>query len=213
MSYLSKGWPRFATTDTAGQAQPAGSFSPTATTRLSAVVLSGLFALFEAHRAHRQVCQVYCGGSLAGDCPGGVGCPQTPEECLAGLCLNEIACGCLSLTDCKWDGVSILPTPVCGNGNRDGTEECDPAGGPFDEADCACPGQCQADCRCPVSGGQVCGNNDREGTEQCDGYLFTVFPRDVLTLCLPISIFDGGAVGSQFVVSTLCGPGASHRGA
>ena len=44
-------------------------------------------------------------------------------------------------------------------------------------------------------------------------YLFTVFPRDVLTLCLPISIFDGGAVGSQFVVSTLCGPGASHRGA
>jgi hypothetical protein len=108
------------------------------------------FALLGTQRAHGQVCQVYCDGFLAGDCPGGVGCPQTPEECLSGLCLNPIACGCLSLTDCKWDGASILPAPVCGNGRHEGTEECDPGVDPtgFGENDCACPDQCKADCTC-----------------------------------------------------------------
>ena len=113
------------------------------------------------------VCQVYCDGALMGDCPGGVGCPETPEECLTGLCLNEIACGCLSLTDCKWDGASILPTPVCGNGNRDGTEECDPAGGPADEADCNCPGQCQPDCTCPLPPGATGACCDRDPFGGC----------------------------------------------
>jgi hypothetical protein len=51
---------------------------------------------------------------------------------------------------------------VCGNGIREGTEQCDGSDAT------ACPGNCQASCTCPA---QSCGNNVREGSEQCDGSL------------------------------------------
>ena len=48
--------------------------------------------------------------------------------------------------------------PCCGDGFREGSEECDGAD------DSACPGECLADCTCPV-----CGDNIRQGGEECDG--------------------------------------------
>jgi hypothetical protein len=50
--------------------------------------------------------------------------------------------------------------PVCGNGVRDFTEQCDGA----DSAECS--GLCQPDCSCPPP---LCGNDVREAGEQCDG--------------------------------------------
>jgi hypothetical protein len=115
-------------------------------------------------------CEVFCNGSLFG-----TGTRDTPEECLTDFCLGQRpggipACECGTITDCTADGVSVLPSPVCGNGLNEGTEQCDPGVDPtgFGLNDCACPDQCQADCTCPGSGA-VCGNNVREGTEQCDG--------------------------------------------
>jgi len=55
------------------------------------------------------------------------------------------------------------PAGVCGNGVREGAEQCD--GGD----DKACPGKCKADCSCPVPPVPKCGNDLREGAEQCDG--------------------------------------------
>jgi hypothetical protein len=117
-----------------------------------------------------KVCSVSCSNGAAGECPGGTGCPDTPEECLDQICRNPGSCGCGALTVCTFDGVDILPPPVCGDGRREGDEECDPGVDPtgFGENDCACPDQCQTDCTCPGAG-DVCGNNVREGAEQCDG--------------------------------------------
>ena len=50
--------------------------------------------------------------------------------------------------------------PVCGNGVRDFTEQCDG----IDSEECS--GLCQPDCSCPPP---LCGNDVREAGEQCDG--------------------------------------------
>jgi len=129
------------------------------------------FVITGAPRAHAQDCEVFCDGFQLGICPGGgVGCPETAAECLV-FCTGTdggLGCECGALTDCLFGGVSIVETPVCGNGLHEGTEECDPGVDPLGDADCACTGQCQGDCTCPGPGA-VCGNNVREGTEQCDG--------------------------------------------
>jgi hypothetical protein len=95
---------------------------------------------------------------------------------------GSLGCECGALTDCTFDGLSIVPTPACGNGLHEGTEECDPGVDPFGDADCACTGQCQADCHCPGPD-EVCGNNVREGTEQCDGTDQTACPFGCQTDC------------------------------
>jgi hypothetical protein len=49
---------------------------------------------------------------------------------------------------------------TCGDGTREGAEQCD------GDDDDLCPGACGGDCRCPLTS---CGNNIQEGGEQCDG--------------------------------------------
>jgi hypothetical protein len=120
-------------------------------------------------------CVAYCGGVQSAICPGGgVGCPETSEECLVEFCQGQRpggipVCECRGLTDCTFDDVSVSPPAVCGDGRREGTEECDPGPDAYGLADCDCPDQCQTDCTCGGPPGQVCGNNIREGTERCDG--------------------------------------------
>jgi len=119
----------------------------------------------------RQYCQVFCDGGMAGDCPSDAPGCSTPQECLANVC-DAFACGfgCGTITDCKFNGVSILPPPVCGNGLRDRGEDCDGdpplncCGGTGEEpcTNCTCPPGS------PPPGD--CGDNivNRIG-EECDG--------------------------------------------
>ena len=63
--------------------------------------------------------------------------------------------------------VTLTPTQVCGNNDRESPETCDGTDAT------ACPGQCipagqQNQCTCPAVN-QTCGNNNREGNEICDG--------------------------------------------
>ena len=118
---------------------------------LPVVALAVAIVFIGTQRAHGQACEVFCNGGAFGICPGGGGCPETAEECLV-FCTGSdggLGCECGSVTDCQFGGVSIVETPVCGNGIHEGTEECDPGFDPFFDADCACTGQCQSDCTCP----------------------------------------------------------------
>ncbi|MFC1741242.1 carboxypeptidase-like regulatory domain-containing protein [Nanoarchaeota archaeon] len=65
-----------------------------------------------------------------------------------------------------------LPPQICGDGQVNAPEGCDPGGALIDGvvADAAsgnCEG-CSPDCTCPVGPG-ICGNNILEGDEDCDG--------------------------------------------
>ena len=64
--------------------------------------------------------------------------------------------------------------PVCGNGVRDFTEQCDGV----DSEECS--GLCQSDCNCPPP---LCGNGVREAGEQCDGTDDGTCPGACLTGC------------------------------
>jgi hypothetical protein len=104
------------------------------------------------------------------------GCPLDPEKVDPGVC------GC-SVTDVDTDGDGVLdcddlceetppgtqvdevgcpdgtpppPPPVCGNGDLEEGEECDP------------PDSITCDANCQLITGPVCGNGDREEGEECD---------------------------------------------
>ena len=107
--------------------------------------VSMLVAAVGAQASQAGDCVVFCDGRLAGDGP-----RATAQECLDTLCLTDVLpCGCGSTIDCQFNGVSIMPPVVCGDGQRQGAEECDPGPNPYGEEDCNCPEQCKTDCTCP----------------------------------------------------------------
>jgi hypothetical protein len=85
-----------------------------------------------------------------------------------------VVCGVAVLGACA-EGATSGPA-VCGNGLREGTEQCD--GIDLGTTDCAALNQgsgslrCKSDCTYDLAGcsvGTVCGNSLREGAEYCDG--------------------------------------------
>ena len=149
-----------------------------------AVVVAIPFAIIGAPHAYGQAdCRVFCDGNLHG-----IGTRDTAEECLV-MCTGSdgsLGCECGALTDCTFDGLSIVPTPACGNGLHEGAEACDPGVDPFGDADCACTGQCQADCTCP---------NPAECRVFCDGNLHGIGTRDTAEECLVMCTGSDGKLG------------------
>lgn len=139
-------------------------------TRLCPVLLLAIsFVLLCAEPSHAGDCQVFCDGSFFGSGP-----RASAQECLDTLCLapppNLSSCGFGSgtVTDCKFDGVSILPPPVCGNDVRERAEACDGLSSGCDQGFTPC----EPDCSCPPGSTSTgtCGDNvvNLPG-EQCDG--------------------------------------------
>ncbi len=135
----------------------------------SLVFLGFPFVLVGAEPSHAADCEVFCEGSAFSS---GIGPRASAQECLDTLCLapqpHVPPCGAGTVTDCKFDGVSILPPPVCGNGVRERAEVCDGLNTTCDQGFTAC----ESDCTCPAGSTfpGTCGDNvvNLPG-EQCDG--------------------------------------------
>ena len=111
-------------------------------------------------------CDISGGTSM--DCDGtGVNGNGIPDECEFDCDENGVADTCDiargTLNDVNGDGIpdECLPIAVCGNGIREGGEECDP-GDPDPPDDVACPGECVAagdpnecTCSCPYMAADV----------------------------------------------------------
>lgn len=86
-----------------------------------------------------------------------------------GLCFQAV---CQIAVTTRVSTLWTLSAPaMCGNGRREGTEECDDGASNGTPCDSVAGGSCQycsTSCTLITLGGQTCGNNVREGTEQCD---------------------------------------------
>ncbi len=92
----------------------------------------------------------------------------TSTACLCGsatISPGQVCCASGAITSSV--AACTSPTQVCGNGVREGSEQCDNG-----VARGVCPSVCSASCTFNSCGAtQVCGNNIVEGNEQCDtGY-------------------------------------------
>ena len=172
-----------------------------------------------------------CGGSadVTQNCPDPCGDSSTyavaGEACdgtsLGGsTCLSEgfdggtLACNasCSSLVT---TGCITLPTDVCGDGARTGTEACD--GGDLNGGSCASQGfvdgtlGCNADCSLDTSGCSRCGDGVLDAEESCDGSV-------PASLDCSTESFVDGTLGCNADCSldtsgcTLCGNGAMDAG-
>ncbi len=135
-------------------------------------------------------------------------------------CLSEgfdggtLACNasCSSLVT---TGCITLPTDVCGDGARTGTEACD--GGDLNGGSCASQGfvdgtlGCNADCSLDTSGCSRCGDGVLDAEESCDGSV-------PASLDCSTESFVDGTLGCNADCSldtsgcTLCGNGAMDAG-
>ncbi|MBT5338589.1 hypothetical protein HN858_00295 [Candidatus Falkowbacteria bacterium] len=73
---------------------------------------------------------------------------------------NALTNACLSQNGCGSNSCSAPQTPICGNGNKEGTEECDD--GNKEEADA-----CKNDCKLAAAPAN-CGNGVHDAGEGCD---------------------------------------------
>jgi len=97
----------------------------------------------------------------------GNGAQEGAEECDDGNAVDDDACSnaCIE-EDEQGGGVVIIipppllpPPPICGNGIKEGNEQCDDGNGVNGDG-------CAAGCM--NEGPAICGNGEKEGNEQCD---------------------------------------------
>ena len=193
---------------------PGRAVRPLTTSLVTVFILAVSFVLVDATPTNAGDCEVYCDGFLFGGGP-----RASAQECLDTLCLapppSGSSCGAGSgtVTDCKFDGVSILPPPVCGNDVRERAEACDGLSSGCDQGFTPC----EPDCSCPPGSTSpgTCGDNvvNLPG-EECDGTDDLACPGSCLTDCTCGGecvvfcdgfLFGGGPRASaQECLDTLC---------
>jgi len=161
----------------------------------------------------------YCGNGILepglgeqcdGQDLGGLNCPQL------GFDGGDLACD----ANCRLDtsGCYNDPDPACGNGVREGSEQCD--GDDFGGLTCrdflydGGTLACNPDCSLDVSACYVCGDGTRNGSEDCDGYDLGG------KTCQDLGYDDGTLLcnldctynTSRCVNSPVCGNGVAEQG-
>ena len=207
-------------------AQVCGDGARTGTEACDGTSLGGATCVSEGFDGGTLACNASCSSLVTTGCTlCGDGVLDADESCdgsdLGGsTCLSEgfdggtLACNasCSSLVT---TGCITLPTDVCGDGARTGTEACD--GGDLNGGSCASQGfvdgtlGCNADCSLDTSGCSRCGDGVLDAEESCDGSV-------PASLDCSTESFVDGTLGCNADCSldtsgcTLCGNGAMDAG-